>query len=150
MKWVSNLYQHTEKQIKQWVFSSSKNSRFQNEAKWKTFLVKMSFICMRIEYHFHVSSFTLSLALKQRLGAARKWPIYKSGWHVPTQRNAPASSSGASFFAWQRWARNEWLVMNSKGPWEGYRRQAPVVSFPPSFARTFSERRLGTRQGTRS
>ena len=38
--------------------------------------------------------------------------------------------------------------MNRKGPWEGYRRQAkPVVSFPPSFARTFSsrERRLGTR-----
>ena len=60
-----------------------------------------------------------------------------------------ASSSGASFFAWQRRARNEWLVMNRKGPWEGYRRQAkPVVSFPPSFARSFSskERRLGTRQ----
>ena len=42
--------------------------------------------------------------------------------------------------------------MNRKEPWEGYRRQAkrvsPVVSFPPSFARTFSskERRLGTRQ----
>ena len=39
--------------------------------------------------------------------------------------------------------------MNRKGPWEGYRRQAkPVVSFAPSFARTFSsrERRLGTRQ----
>ena len=72
--------------------------------------------------------------------------------------------------------------MNRKGPWEGYRRQAPsgilvpspsflghvvgrlqikpsgsgdenvkqvpTVSFPPSFARTFSsrERRLGTRQ----
>ena len=35
-----------------------------------------------------------------------------------------ASSSGASFFAWQRRAWNEWLVMNRKGPWEGYRRQA--------------------------
>ena len=46
-------------------------------------------------------------------------------------------------------AKREWLVMNRKGPWEGYRRQAkPVVSFPPSFAPTFSsrERRLGTRQ----
>ena len=41
--------------------------------------------------------------------------------------------------------RGERLVMNRKGPWEGYRR----LSFPPSFARTFSsrERRLGTRQG---
>ena len=35
-----------------------------------------------------------------------------------------ASSSGASFFAWQRRARSEWLVMNRNGPWEGYRRQA--------------------------
>ena len=39
--------------------------------------------------------------------------------------------------------------MNRKGPFEGYGRQAKlVVSFPSSFARTFSskERRLGTRQ----
>ena len=42
--------------------------------------------------------------------------------------------------------------MNRKGPWEGYRWQAkhvsPVVSFPPSFARTFTskERGLGARQ----
>ena len=35
-----------------------------------------------------------------------------------------ASSSGASFFAWQRQARSEWLVMNRKGLWKGYRRQA--------------------------
>ena len=43
--------------------------------------------------------------------------------------------------------RAEWLVMSRKGPWEGYRQRA-VVSFPPSFTRTFSskERRLGTRQ----
>ena len=37
--------------------------------------------------------------------------------------STPASSSGASFFAWQRRARNEWQVMNRKGPWERYRRQ---------------------------
>ena len=45
-------------------------------------------------------------------------------------------------------AKREWLVINHKGPREGYRRQAkPVVSFPPSFSPTFSlrERRLGTR-----
>ena len=45
--------------------------------------------------------------------------------------------------------RGERLVMNRKGPWEGYRLQGkPVFSFPPSFARKFSsgERRLGTRQ----
>ena len=33
---------------------SSKNPHFQNEAKCTTFLVKMSFICMRIEKHFHI------------------------------------------------------------------------------------------------
>jgi len=43
---------------------SSKNSSF-HEAKCKTLLVKMSFICRRIKIHFHVIGFTLSLALKQ-------------------------------------------------------------------------------------
>ena len=64
----------------------------------------------------------------------------KSYSDLRRQRNVPASSSGASFFEWQRRARNEWLVMNRKGPWEGYRQQAkPVVSFPPFFARTSRE-----------
>ena len=57
------------------------------------------------------------------------------------------SSSAASFLISH--GNGERLVMNRKGSWEGYRRQAkPVLSFPPSFSRTFSwrERRLGTRQ----
>ena len=33
---------------------SSKNPHFQNEAKCTTVVVKMSFICMRIEKHFHI------------------------------------------------------------------------------------------------
>ena len=53
---------------------SYKNSSFQNEAKCKTFLVKMSFTCRGIKNHFHVFGVTLSLALKQWLGATRKWP----------------------------------------------------------------------------
>ena len=84
------------------------------------------------------------------------WTEKGNGWVNPflvliishqNHQTLPASSSGASFFAWQRRARNEWLVMNRKEPWEGYRRQS-IVSFPPSFARTFSlkERRLGTRR----
>ena len=41
---------------------SSKDPHFQNEAKCTTFLVKMSFICMRMKYHFiskavHLTSF---------------------------------------------------------------------------------------------
>ena len=35
----------------------------------------MSFICLTISNHFHVNGFALSLALKQRLEATRKWPI---------------------------------------------------------------------------
>ena len=38
-------------------------------------LFKMNFICIRIKKHFHINGFALSLALKQRLGATRKWPV---------------------------------------------------------------------------
>ena len=50
-------------------FPSSKNSHFQSEAKCKTSLVKMSFICMGIKHHFQINCFALSLALKKRLQA---------------------------------------------------------------------------------
>ena len=50
---------------------SSKNSHFYNEAKCKTFVVKMSFICMSI-YHFYINGFAPCLALKQRLEATQK------------------------------------------------------------------------------
>ena len=49
-------------------FPSSKRSHFHNEAKCKTFLVKKSFICIRIKTHFHISGFPVSLTLKQRHG----------------------------------------------------------------------------------
>ena len=48
---------------------NSKNSHFQNVAKCKTFVLKMSFICMGMKNHFHINGFAVSLALKQRLGA---------------------------------------------------------------------------------
>ena len=41
---------------------------------YKTFLVKMSFICVRIRNHFHVNGFALSLAWKQRLRTTGKGP----------------------------------------------------------------------------
>ena len=55
--------------------SSSKNPHFQNEARCTTFLVKMSFIRMRMKNHFHIKGWTLNLVLIQRLGGTRKWPI---------------------------------------------------------------------------
>ena len=54
------------------------NSHFQNEAKCKTFLVEMNFICLRINNHIHINGFALSLSLKQRPWANRKWPILES------------------------------------------------------------------------
>ena len=50
----------------------------QNRASCKTFLVKMSFMCMGIKNYSHLNgcAFTSSLALKQRLGVTRKWPFY--------------------------------------------------------------------------
>ena len=50
-------------------------SKFQNEAECKTFVVKMSFTCMKIKNHFQTNGLALSLALKQRLEATRKWTV---------------------------------------------------------------------------
>ena len=57
-------------------FQNSNNFHFQNKAKSKTFLVKMSFIFMGIKTHFYINIVAVSLALKHRLGAPRKWAIY--------------------------------------------------------------------------
>ena len=66
------------------LFLSSKNSHFQNKGKCKIFVVEMSCICMRMKNHFHISGFALSLALKQRLLATRKWPLpVKILFHYP-------------------------------------------------------------------
>ena len=64
-----------EKALSNMLFPSSKKSHFQNEAKCKTFVVKMSFISMTIKNHFHINGFALNLALKVRLFGTRKWPI---------------------------------------------------------------------------
>ena len=54
-------------------FPGSKNPRFQNEAKNKTFLMKMNFICRRIKLIFMaMASHDNGLALKQRLVASLK------------------------------------------------------------------------------
>ena len=45
---------------------SSKNPHFQNEARCTTFLVKMSFICMRMKNDFHIKGWAPTLVLKQR------------------------------------------------------------------------------------
>ena len=46
----------------------SKNSLSKRGCKFKTFLVKVTFICKFIKNHFDSYSFAFSLAFKQRLG----------------------------------------------------------------------------------
>ena len=50
------------------------NPHFQNEAEFKIFLEKMSYICMRLKNHLYINGFALSLALKQRMEETRKRP----------------------------------------------------------------------------
>jgi len=47
---------------------NSKNRHFQNEARCTTFLVKISFICMRMKNDFHIKGWAPTLVLKQRPG----------------------------------------------------------------------------------
>ena len=56
---------------------SSKNPHFQNEAKFTAFLVKMSFICMRMKNHFHIKGCALNLVLIPRPEVTRTWPIHR-------------------------------------------------------------------------
>ena len=49
-------------------FRVPKNPHFQNEASCTTFLVKMSFICMRMKNDFRIKGWARTLVLKQRLG----------------------------------------------------------------------------------
>ena len=71
-----------------WWFSQWAISKFQNillsnyEAKCKTVLVKMSFICVKVKKFFHISGFPVSLALKQRLEATLKLfiPCFPNFW----------------------------------------------------------------------
>ena len=56
-------------------FLTSKSPHFQNEAKCTNFLVKMSFVCIRMKHHFHIKGWALNHALIQRPGEAQNWPI---------------------------------------------------------------------------
>ena len=54
---------------------SSKNPHFQNEAKCRTFLVKINCICMKMKSHFHIKGWGLNLVSIQRPGGTRQWHI---------------------------------------------------------------------------
>ena len=67
------LYFETNINICNRPLPSSKNPHSQNEAKSTTFLVKMSFICMRMKNHVHIKGRALNLVLIQR--PEGYWPL---------------------------------------------------------------------------
>ena len=77
---------------------SSKNPHFQNKARSTTFLVKMSFICMRMKNDFHIKGWAPTLVLKQRPGGTRKWPIWFDIFFVTLQEHTQKCSG--SFYVY--------------------------------------------------
>ena len=71
----------------------SKNPHFQNEVKCTTFLVKISFICMRMKNLLHIKGWALNLVLIQRRGETRNWPIGQ--FLFPVSNNSPRSLCGS-------------------------------------------------------
>ena len=59
-------------------FPSSPGPLYQNEVRCSTFLVEMSFICMRMKTHFHIKGGAPNLVLIQRPWGTRKWPILRN------------------------------------------------------------------------
>ena len=88
-KWLKGcVWQRATKEIGHF---GVQNSHFENEAKCETFVVKMSFICMRVKIIFlSLAHLHLNLALKQRLEATRNRPICKR------QSSSSSSSSSSS------------------------------------------------------
>ena len=63
---------------------------FQNDARCTTFLVKMSFICVRMKNDFLIKGWAPTLVLKQKPGETRKWPIVLASiLHKRTPLNMP-------------------------------------------------------------
>ena len=92
-------------------YPSSWIPHFQNEAKCSTFLVKMSFISMKIKNHFHIKGWELNLVLKHRPGGTRKWPIvtfFTFVLHVKRQ-----SQAFPQFLREKPWERVTRLVSNN-------------------------------------
>ena len=80
-EYFNNIVRLTPYQCRTWThfvnrpLPSSKNPHFQNEARCTTFLVKMSFISMRMKNDFHIKGWAPTLLLRQMSGGTWKWPI---------------------------------------------------------------------------
>ena len=85
------------------ITSEFRKPSLSKEAQCTTFLVKMSFICMRKKNRLHIKGWALNLVLGP--GGTRKWPIYwKSIDEMPrNQEKEKAKSTN-----WNRRWENKW------------------------------------------
>ena len=98
---------------------NSKNIQFENEAKCTAFLLKMSFICMRMKNHFHTKGWALNLVLIKRPGETRKWLIrlrwkfvlirVTMTWELSWQRN-----DATTYFTCSRISRHRELLFQNR------------------------------------
>ena len=100
-------------------FQVPKNSHFQNKAKCVTFLL-LRFLHTRRKNHFQINGFALSLALRQRLGATRKWT-----WMVCSLLRAVEKVLSSR------------LIMKSRRLWNSHRTKG-TSSWGPNHQGTFS------------
>ena len=99
------------KTVRPWLnrpFPSSKNSHIQNEAKCKTFQVKMSFICMRIKIIF--ISMALTSLGNTRLKATRKWPNGKHSYGRKFYFYIKAKAFSLSGHTWASYRREPYVT----------------------------------------
>ena len=82
---------------------SSNNPHFQNEARCKIFLVKTSFICMRMKKDFHINGWAPILVFKQKHGGTRKWPILNSFNQSKLEAGACRRSKGREKVLADQW-----------------------------------------------
>ena len=107
---------------------SSKNPHFQNEAWCTTFLVKMSFICMRMKNDFHIKGWAPILVLKQKPGGTRKWRIRK--WKNNRFNEQNSNFARASrFFAHSLPSLHDYDVKMLNFTFYGGRRQATMIFY---------------------
>ena len=94
--WITSTFHYFVIFYNIWTFPasnrllpSSKKPHFQNEAKCTTFLVKMSFICMRMKNQFYIKGWALNLVLIQRPRGNSEMAYYVAV--TPTIRTSRAS-----------------------------------------------------------
>ena len=90
-------------------FQAPKNLTFKTRLQWcKTFLLKMSFTCMRINNHFDINRFSLCLTLEQRLKANGLLGTFR--YRLTPYNSLPYVSIGAK-------AVSKIFIVNSILPW---------------------------------